>query len=320
MILRRPSRILLPLALLAFLFVAEGVLCTAQAVDVGAAFDDLAELKKATKPRATNEDLEQYLKAVFTAFKSLDEPEAPAKDASDEEKKAYASAKAKFDKDQAKFRKDAEKLILKILTLKKVKNETNIRDDINTQAARILGDMAPILDEKGRKVLSKKIMQAIEKKLTKIKGYTLSSDHLEAAFEALGKLNDRAALQWMLKNYTHTNEVKKMYLIAAHKALLKFKDVPGKLRYEVCATFIKNYAGVESQAAQTSNDPKLQQKKRFWDDIKTGVIPVVQYYAMDADDNPAADAEGNALAKMLDFQAWMRDHKSLRRAPWVDNK
>ncbi len=320
MIPHRFFRALLPVALLALLFAADATLQTASAVDLQAAWDDLAQLKSATKSKANNEDLDQYLDAVFAAYKKLDGPEAPAADAGEEEKKAHAAAMAKFKKEEEKYRGAAEKLILKILTLTKVKSETNIRDDMNTKAARILGEMGPFLDSKGRKGLSKKIAKAIEKDLTKVKTHTVSTDHLEATFEALGKLNDPTTLAWMLKNYSHTKDNEKMFLVAAHKALVLFKDVPGKVRYEVCATFTKSYAGVEAQAEQSSNDPKLQAKKRFWDDIKTATIPVVQYYSKGADGNPAADAEGNALAKMQDFQAWMRDHKSMKRAPWVDPK
>lgn len=320
MIPHRFFRVLLPIALLALLCAADATLQTASAVDLQAAWDDLAQLKSATKSRANNEDLDQYLDAVFAAFKKLDAPEALPADANDEQKKEHAKLLANFKKDQEKYRGAAEKLIIKILTLTKVKNETNIRDDMNTKAARILGEMGPFLDAKGRKVLSKKIVQAVEKKLTKVKTHTVSTDHLEATFEALGKLNDPATLMWMLKNYSHTKDNEKMFLVAAHKALVLFKDVPGKLRYEVCATFTKSYAGVEAQAEQSSNDAKLQAKKRFWDDIKTSTIPVVQYFSKGADGNPAADAEGNALAKMQEFQSWMRDHKSMKRAPWVDPK
>ena len=99
-----------------------------------------------------------------------------------------------------------------------------------------------------------------------------------------------------------------------------FKNVPGKLRYEVVEQFVKVYAGVESQAEKSSSDPKDQAKKRFWDDVKIGVIAVVQYYSKDHEGNPAMNDENQALAKMSEFQQWMRDHKSIRKAPWVDPK
>ncbi len=316
----RLVRLLLPVALVALLIAADPALQPAEAVDLQAAWDDLAELKRSTKSKASNDDLDQYLDAVFNAYKGLDAPPAPPEDAAEEEKKKYASDLAKFEKEQEKFRSAAEKLFLKVLVLVKVKNETNLRDDMNTKAARILGDLGPMLDEKGRKSLSKKIMQAIEKKLTKVKTHTVSTDHLDAAFQALGKLNDFGSIEWIIKNYTHTKDNEKEYLVAAHKAIVLFKNVPGKLRYAVVEQFVKTYAGVESQAEKSSNDPKDQAKKRFWDDIKTGVIPVVQYFTKDSEGNPASDPEGQALAKMAEFQAWMREHKSIRKSPWTDPK
>ena len=309
-------RIFRPLAL-AICLVA-GFVLVAQpslAVDLEGAKQDLEQLKKATKPRATNEDLLQYLDAVFTNVKGLKGPEKPADDASDEEKKAWASANAKFEKNKAKYMADSEKLILKIMTLVKVKNETNIRDDVNIAAAKILGEMGPLLDEKGRKSLSKKIMNSIDKRLTKVKTHDVNTDLLAAAFGALGQLNDVGSLQWMLKNHCHANEVKKQYIIAAHKAMVLFKDVPGKLRYDVVNQFVKVYGSVEAQAEQSSTDAAILAKKRFWDDIKTYTIPVAQHYA-----GKPTDAEGAALATMADFQAFMRQHKNARKAPWVDAK
>ena len=307
---------LLPLAL-GLALVAGFVLAAAPAyaVDLEGANQDLEQLKKATKPRATNEDLLQYLEQVFTNIKGLEGPEKPAEDASEEEKKAYASAEAKFVKARDKYRSDAEKLILKIMTLVKVKSETNIRDDVNIRAANILGDLGPLLDDKGRKSLSKKIMGAIDKRLTKVKTHDVNTELLAAAFGALGKLNDPSGLQWMLKNHCHANEVKKQYIIAAHKAMVLFKDVAGKMRYEVVSQFVKVYGSVEAQAERSSTDAKDLAKKRFWDDIKTYTIPVLQYYA-----GKPTDAEGSALASMADFQAFMRQHKNLRKAPWVDEK
>lgn len=302
---------------LAIALVAASVLAapSALAVDIEGAQQDLEQLKKATKPRATNEDLLQYLDAVFTAYKNLAGPEKPADDAPEDEKKAWASANAKFEKVRDKYRSDAEKLILKIMTLVKVENETNIRDDVNIAAANILGDMAPMLDEKGRRSLSKKIMGAIDKRLTKVKTHDVNTDHLAAAFAALGKLNDTNSLAWMLKNHCHANEVKKQYIIAAHKAMVLFKDVPGKMRYEVCSQFVKTYGSVEAQAERSSTDAKDLAKKRFWDDIKTHTIPVVQHYA-----GKPTDADGSALATMADFTAFMREHKNQRKPPWVDPK
>lgn len=322
------THIFKPLGLLALclgLVLAAGVLSPvpAGAVDLVSARADLDMLKKSKKPRANNDDLQQYLDQVFAAYQNPDRPEKPADDASDEEKKAYADAKVKSDKLIEKYRKDSQKVILSIMTLFKVVRETNTRDDVNTKAAELLGQMAalkntdetPVLDAKARKSLSKKIMQAIEKKLTKVKTHDVNTDTLDAAFAALARLNDPSSLAWMVKNYTHANDNKKEYLIAAHKAMVLFTEVAGKLRQEICATMVKTYAGVESQAKQKSADPKITAKRDFWDAIKTYTIPVLQYYAAKPEDE-----EGVPMAEMAQFQEFLRTHRSMKKAPWVDEK
>jgi hypothetical protein len=311
----RFNSLIISTLLMAILFACSPWLASASAVDLEGAIVDLGLLKKATKKRATNEDLLTYLDAVFNAYKAIDGPTKPADDAPEEEKKAYDVALAKHVKAVAKYRSAAEKQILKILTLVKIKNETNVRSDANIRAANILGDMGKLGNEKAQKSLSKKIMQAIEKHLTKVKGYDINSEHLVAAFAALGKINHKSSLAWMINNHSHANEVKKQYLIAAHKAMVLYTDVLGPMRYEVCETFRKVYGSVESQAERNSTDPKDLAKKRFWDDIKTHTVPVIQYYA-----GKPTNEDGGALATMADFEVFMRAKKNPRKAPWLDAK
>jgi len=311
---QRILRRFLPLACLALVLGLGSGLRHAEAVDLSAALQDLDQLKKSSKSKSTNEDMLQYLDAVANEFKGgIDKPAAPAEDASPEEKKAHAAAVKKFKDNLAKFQAAAEKVFLKYLTLEKVKAETNIRDDVNIKAAVILGELGPFLDAKGRKKLSKKIMKDIEKKLTKVKTHEVNTDLLDAVFAALGHLNDPSALLWMNDNYTHTKDNEKQYLIAAHKAMVLFTNVEGKLRYEICATFNKNYAGVELQAEQVSTDTKIIAKKNFWDAIKAYTIPVMQHFA-----GEPTDEEGAALAEMKQFSVWMRKNKSPKAKPWRD--
>lgn len=318
MVTRRIVWLLAPLGLMTLLLVAGPLLRSAQAVDMKGAWDDLEQLKRSMKPKKTNEDLVQYLDAVFNAFKDeTGGPPKPADDASDDAKRDYERELAKWQKDREKFREEAEKLILKISVLVKVQRgtNTNIRDEVNIKAAQILGEMAPLLDERGRHNLSGHIMRLIDRKLTKVKTYELNADHLDAMFAALGKLNDMDSIAWILKNHVHANYVQEMYLVAADKALVLFKNVPGRVRHAVCDEFVRVYASVESQAEQSSNDKNVLAKKRFWDDIKTYAIPVVQYYAQ----QPKND-QGAVLKSMGEFQKFMRDHRNLRRPPWVDPK
>ena len=120
----------------------------------------------------------------------------------------------------------------------------------------------------------------------------------------------------MVKNFTHSKSSPRREadkLVAAHKAMVLFHDQEGKLRFEVVKEMIKTYAGVEAQAEQTTNDPKAQTMKQFWDRIKNDAIKVVQYYALEP-----KDTDGQLLAKMSDFQNWFRDHDNVRKAPWRD--
>ncbi|MDA1195851.1 MAG: hypothetical protein O2894_11785 [Planctomycetota bacterium] len=285
----------------------------ALAVDLAGAQQDLEQLKKATKASATNDDVRGYLDAVFNAYKNLAGPEKPAEGASEDEVKAWESENAKFEKARDDYRDDAEKLFLKVLTLVKVENETNIRDDVNIRAATILGELGPVLEEKARESLSRSIIKEIERKLTKVKTHEVNSEVLASAFAALGHLNDPDSLEWMLKNHCHANEVQKDYIIAAHRALVLFTNIEGKIRYEVVSTFVKVYGGVELQAEKSSNKAADLAKKRFWDDIKTHTIPVVQHFA-----GKPTTAEGSALATMEEFTEFMREHKNVRKAPWED--
>ena len=313
----RPLRLLLSLGLALLLLCTGPLAPKAHAIDLKSAWQDLEQLKKSMKPKATNEDLIQYLDAVFNAFKTPDEPPKPADDATDEEKAEYEKTMAAFEKDRDKYRDAVEKQVLKILVLVKVQPNTNsnVRDDVNIRAANILGEMGEFLDEKARDELSSKIMKTIEAKLTKVKTHDVNTELLDAAFGALGKLNSVDALQWLLKDYSHANEVQKAYLIAAHKAMVLFKSIEGKLRFEICDKFVTTYASVESQAEQSSTDAKILAKKRFWDDIKTHTIPVVQHFA-----GKPTSAEGAALSTMAEFQEFLREHKSMKRAPWTDEK
>ncbi len=299
-------------------------------VDPAEAGKDLDQLSSDIKSKKiTNEDLLQYLDVAFKAYYNFAKPEKPADiaDDADEEAKAahaaamkdYKAALDKVEKQEADHAKKAEKLFFKALTLQKIRAETNIRDDVCIRAAKILGDIAQLKviadDEKKRKKLSDKIAKALDG-LRKAK-YQVSTDHLEMAFAAIGKLNHPAGLKWMLDNFVHTknspNEVDR--LIAAHKAMVLFTNVPGKTRYAVTEEFIKIYQATENTASQNTTDTKVQATKEFWDKIRVDAIKVVQHYA-----GEPTDADGQAYSTMAGFKDWFRDHKKANKPPWVDEK
>ena len=304
----------------------------APAAEMPEALGDLEKLENALKSKKSiNDEIIQYVDLVGGHFRAIKGPEPAADDAPQEAKDEYAAAKKKFDKDFADYRKKAEKAIFKALGLVKLRGETNERNEVNMKAAQVIGSLAaafpggliPIKDDEGaeklrkanvgeREDLAKKLMKEIDS-LHKAK-YDLSSDVLQASFGALGQLNTLNSVEWMLADYSHAKNNEVMWLVAAHKALPSFGPVPGHLRYDLVEQFIRTYVGVESAANTSSTDPKDQAKKRFWDDIRTFTVPVVQYYA----GNPV-DAETNeALSTMGQFDEWFRDHKNKRKAPWTD--
>ena len=283
-----------------------------------AAWADLEQLTKDIKSKKSiNEDLLQYLDAVGTHYKTTagTAPPKPADDAAEEDKAAYAKAKTAFEKFQKEYRKKSLKQIIKAMGLVKLdRSERNIRDDVNVKSVQVLATFKEVLDEDGREKLSKRLIKELERIKKKAK-HEVNPDFIEAAMTTLGQLGDLGTLGWMTEEFIHAKDNEADWLVGAHKAMILFKDVPGKMRYTICDEMIKLYAGVESQAERSSTDAKDIAKKRFWDKIKTDTVPVVQYYA-----GEPKNEDGAALAKMAEFQTWFREHKNARKAPWVDDK
>ncbi len=323
-----PSRALLPLlALIAVFLPLAAQAEEAVPVPLETArleLDNLAAKVKST--RSINDEIMDALDAVSTAYHNLEAPEKPTlkevpEGASEEEaaaieaenkkfEDACKTALAAFERSQAKFRKDAEKLFLKALKLQKIhrKLERNIRDDVNIKAAQVLG-------QTGNPKVTGKIQQTLEKSIFKAK-YDVPMQLLEESLAALGAIGDMDSLEWMVKEFTHGNKSPRSkvdQLIAAHKAMILFdrEQVPGSLRYKLVQEMVKTYSGIESQAAQSSTDKNVQAAKVFWDRIKNDAIKAVQYFSFD----PKNEDE-EVLASMREFQSWFRDHKNPKRAPW----
>lgn len=317
------------------LFLALGVLAPAAHAD-----DELAKAVAALErledamddKRALNPTLIAGLEEVMEYYRGIQPPAAPEPqaipdDASEEEKKAIEKANKdaardherdlrKWERDAEKFKEDVRDALIDAFKLVRAdpNTSTNRRDDVNIRAAELLGTMneTPEIAEE----VSEDIIKVLEKRIFKAKNYDPTELFLEKAFGALGTLNQMDSLEWMIEEFTHTKasppkEV--MKLSAAHKAMVVFKGVPGKIRYQLVDEMVKSYAGVESQAETSSTDAAVLAKKRFWDRIKNDVIKVMQYYT-----GEPQDEEGQVIARMEGFQRWFRDHDNKRRAPWVD--
>jgi hypothetical protein len=293
--------------------------------DWGPGWTDMKALENFVKSgKSNNDDINQYIEAVLNFIKALapdEPPAAPPEGASEEDLAAHKKALEQHEKDLAAYTKEREKYIKdaikqfrKALMVSKVQTETNLRDDVNKKAAACLAELGTLLDDEGREDLSSDIVKDAEA-LHKVKDHTVNSDRIADHFATIAKLGQLDGLKWMADNYIHTKDLEKAFLIAAHRAMVLYKNVPGTTRYAICESMIRTYAGVEAQAEQSDNTAATQAKKRFWDAIRTDTIPCVQYFA-----GHPKDAEGRVLDKMQAFQEWFRDVKNPRKAPWLDDE
>ncbi len=211
------------------------------------------------------------------------------------------------------FRRSAERLFLEALRLQKIerRSERNLRDDVNIQAAQILGAT-------GNPQVASKIQNVLETTIFKAQ-HEVSMQLLVECFAALARIGDEDSLEWMVKEFTHGKRSPRSSvdrLVAAQKAMIVFdrERVPGALRYELVREMIKTYAGVESQASQSSTDVPIQAAKVFWNRIGSDAVKVVQYFSFDPQDE-----DGEVLATMHEYQEWFRDHKNPRKPPWSND-
>ncbi len=296
--------------------------------EMSEALADLEKLDSALGSRKSiNDEIVQYLELVGNHFIAIKGPEMPA-DATDEAAmKAYQSELAKFNKQVDDYRRKAESAIFKAFKLTLIRNESNERNEVNMKAADVIGRLAEAFPGSPAKVkedpVAKENVAARESIAARLRGeidglhkakYTLSTDVLQAAFRALGSLNTVQSVEWMIKEYSHAKNNETDWLVAAHKSLVKFTDMPGRVRHALVDQFIRTYAGVESSAEQSTTDKNAQAKKKFWDDIRTFTVPAVQHFA----GHPVNAESNEALATMGEFEDWFRDHKNPRKAPWVD--
>jgi hypothetical protein len=220
------------------------------------------------------------------------------------------------------------------------KQSENLRNDVNLKAAQVLGDVlsSPLLAacrdpkevEKVREKASSELRGILAGELEEPKQeYLVPVAVLEAAFGALGRINDIKSLEWLLENYAHTNNSPTMTerLKAAHKAMILFKPVPGKLRYAIVEKFITLYTSAEARAgsAAPSGGTPAQKSaaaaaKKFWDDVKTDTVAVVKYFATPQGGAAPLNAEGQEATTMKELNEWWSSHDKPNRAPWLDEK
>jgi hypothetical protein len=261
--------------------------------------------------KGANEDLVASIAAIEAAFFRLDADTRP------EHVKAWqGSALDHLFRALTLFRYDA-------------KTKENVRNDVNLGAAVTLGnllgsaDLALHRDEKEvaklRAERARALMDAIGTAFGRPKpgrDYDVPGKVIDAAFTALGKTNDPAALEWLREEYLHTRggDFEEVRLLAAHKALLLFTQVPGRTRHAIARQVIVSYRGVAAAAVQ-----KPPVGKAFWDRIKFGVVEVFKYYATAPGGGPPENVKG-VMNTIEELHVWWRAHDDPAKAPWVDPK
>lgn len=322
---RSPSTArMLTVALLALVVTCTGVVtpavaapdAVAPAVEFSEAERDLATLRKNLRSsKSLDDEIIRYMNLVATAHVNMAVPED-------------AAAQAKFEKVLSKYRHDAELLMLKALRLKKLRKKVNLRTDVNVHAAKVIGQLADAYPGAEGAKPRAHLSNHLRNEIRGLQGakHDVHADVLEAALASLAMLGDIKSLDWMLDEFSHTKAVEVDWLVAAHKAMVKFPVkpdessgrafAPGRMRQAIVNKFITIYTAVETAANTSSNDAGILAKKRLWDRMKSHTIPVLQHFAH----APRDPATGAAYATMKEFQRWFRDHRSLRRAPWRDPK
>ncbi len=258
------------------------------------AHEDLAQLKRmlGTK-KSKSHELVAYVTVVRTAHENAEGPE----------------------RDVASFRRAAEAQLVRALTKARVRNDRNQLTDVNIAAAKALTKLAPTLDDKVRAGLAKKVRRAVEG--LHDARYEVDPERIEVTFVAAARLGDVRTLAWLLDEYSHTKNNEAAFLVAAHQAMVLFpaEQVPGTQRHAIVKKFKERYSGVESLAKQNTNTPAARAAKRLWDRIRTHVVKVLQHFS-----GTPTNESGVALSTVDEFERWFREHKSARKAPWVDDE
>jgi hypothetical protein len=286
------------------------------AVTLESARSDLSELEHLLGDRhSANKDIVTYLDLVFRNARNLKGPDALPDDASDEARKAHEKAVADFEKDRSDFWGDAVDAALDALKeVQARRDEPNAREEVNVRAAELLGASSDLLEgTRERHRLARRIQRVAQRWMKA--HYTEGEPAYTAAFSALAGLGDLDGFSWLVDKFMYTRKRPEdvAQLRAAHRALAKFRKVPGDLRLKLVKTMIHTYAGVEALAVQSTTDTSALASRRFWNQIRDVTIPLLQRYA-----GYPKHENGKALATMQEFMVWFRDHENPHRAPWTD--
>lgn len=264
----------------------------------------------------TPAEAEERLATLTRLLRSSKSTTLDLTDAIDGVAEAYATA-GKDARARDAYRKQADVQLVKALARWKAprdrRAEGNLHEEVAIRAAKALGDVAAHLDAKARKSLFGRVRAYVDGgQFKNALKHGVSGAQLDATFAAIGHIGAPEALPWYEKQFMRTDLRLLPVLVAAHKSLVLFKDVPGKLRHMMVDELITNYASVETQAQQ-GNTVAERSAKRFWDELKLHTIPALQHFA-----GKPTNEDGEALATVAAFRVWFREHKRVNRAPWTD--
>ncbi len=257
--------------------------------------------------KSDNGDIIAAIDAVSKAYHNL------APDQIADASGAMVADEKNFEAGQEKFWKAADGAFLDAYELDKVKAsiKANERDDVNVRAAVALGQTRP--------EVTQKFIMSFQKVLKEAKEYEPPTALYDETFKGLALLNEQKfGLPWMLKEWIkysssgHDPEIVK----AAFDGIILYKEVPGKMRFDIVDKIVTFFAGIES-SAQVNKSADEQSKKKVWDKIKTSVVKALQAYTKEA---TLPDGK-TLLSTVAGFQDWLRDNKySPKKDPWADPK
>ena len=273
-------------------------------VSIEDAESELGHLKDHLKNNKAdnNTDILAALEAVANAYHHM----IPVAD------DAEPGVKDKFEARKKKFIEDAEKEFKEAYEKKRVKgtSKVNDRDDVNIAAVKLLG----LTNSDRADTLTNWIIAILTTSIFKAKDYDPPTAIYDESFKAIALLNDHQkglpfVREW-LKYDNSPNAPEKVK--AAFDAVILFKDVPGKERFDIVSKLTTNFVGVEN-AAEINKDKNQRAQKVVWDKIKPSVIKALQIFCL----TPKNKA-GTLLASVKDLKAWFDDHDKMNDAAWKD--
>ncbi len=214
------------------------------------------------------------------------------------------------------FHRDAEEALFKAFTLVKQvrRSHGNQRAPVNQRAVRAIGRVSPFLEQSTRARWSSRLIRELHR-MGSVR-YEVDAGLERAGFTALALMGELLALEWMTEEFIHNRPSARHVerLRAAHAAMLvyPYDKVDGKLRHHIVKQMVSTYHGTEVMAERDSGTRGDQAALAFWDRVGSGVLAVLRQFAGEE----ASYLDGEPFTRVNEFEAWFREHKDVKKAPW----